>query len=257
MTSFEETLHEAGVRPTTLAPREARALAEHGVLILSDLVEGRDLEALRDAHQRLFAGDGGGGRPGQEGAARNVPLNAWEEPALLPLFTHPRLLAAVHAVLKRPFRLFLLGGRNPGRGHGLQGLHQDGLPRRPGADASVVTALWALDDFTAENGATRVVPGSHLLALPLPKSVRQPGAHHPDEMPVLPEAGSVLVFDGHLWHAGGENRGGASRRSYQVQFVARDSVMPPELPDPLPEHLRAVADQGTQHAVARIVLGAV
>jgi ectoine hydroxylase-related dioxygenase (phytanoyl-CoA dioxygenase family) len=243
MTSFESILREAGALPAPLSPTESRALSDHGLVILRDLTESRGLTALREAFERLLVA----GSAGRVGAARNVPLDAWDDPALLPLFTHPRLLAAVFAVLQRPFRLFLLGGRNPAQGHGLQGLHQDGLPRRPGEPARVVTALWALDDFAADNGATRVVPGSHRLEQPLPKPARQPRARHPDEMPVLPEAGSVLVFDGHLWHAGGENRSGAPRRSYQVQFVACDSAPPPDLPHSLPDSLGAVG---------RILLGA-
>jgi ectoine hydroxylase-related dioxygenase (phytanoyl-CoA dioxygenase family) len=249
MERFDEILAACGVTDASLLPFERRALDEHGVVILRDLVQGRALEDLRASHELRFAspGDAQGKVPGQQpaaagrvGAARNVELEAWADPAHRVLFTHPRLMGAVHAVLQRPFRLFLLGGRNPARGHGLQGLHQDWLPRRPGEPARVVTALWALDDFTPGNGATRVVPGSHRLVHALGKSFRQPHARHPDEMPVLPEAGAVLVFDGHLWHAGGENRSGAPRRSYQVQFVACDSAPPPGLPDALPEHLGEV-----------------
>lgn len=233
---FDELLATCGVGPNTLSPREARALDEHGVVILRDVAQSGALERLRAAFERTLAPAIGGGA-GREGAARNVELTAWSDERFLVLFTHPRVLAAARFVLGRPFRLFQLGGRSPARGHGRQGLHQDWLPRRPGDPASVVTALWALDDFTAKNGATRAVPGSHRLALPLPKSMRQPHARHPDEMPLLPEAGSVLLFDGHLWHAGAENASGAPRRSFQLQFVARDAAPPPDLPRSLPDHL--------------------
>jgi ectoine hydroxylase-related dioxygenase (phytanoyl-CoA dioxygenase family) len=56
----------------------------------------------------------------------------------------------------------------------------------------MVTTIWALDDFTEANGATRVVPGSH----------QEPGAR-PDPaetVPVEMAAGSVLIFSGRLWH---------------------------------------------------------
>jgi ectoine hydroxylase-related dioxygenase (phytanoyl-CoA dioxygenase family) len=63
----------------------------------------------------------------------------------------------------------------------------------------VCVALWALTDFDHANGATRLVPGSH-------RRDRRPAkgeqAEHVEaEMP----AGSVLLYDGSLWHGGGAN----------------------------------------------------
>lgn len=107
-----------------------------------------------------------------------------------------------------------------GPGERLQGLHADdglfkiGRPHRP----MMSTTIWALTDFTAENGATRIVPGSH----------RDPG--HPDpgsdsgdatlaiaaEMP----AGSVLIMDSQLWHCGGPNTTADDwRLGLNVQYV--------------------------------------
>jgi hypothetical protein len=58
----------------------------------------------------------------------------------------------------------------------------------------VANAMWMLDDFTEDNGATRVVPGSHLLG-------HGPDyGNLPDTVPVTGPAGTVMVFDGRLWH---------------------------------------------------------
>ncbi len=87
----------------------------------------------------------------------------------------------------------------PGEVH--QGLHSDdGLvsvprPRMP----MMVTTIWTFTDFTESNGATRVVPGSHLFDHEPRKG--EPVEHIAAEMP----AGSVLVVNGGTWHCGGAN----------------------------------------------------
>src|SRR5262249_29251496 len=112
------------------------------------------------------------------------------------------------------------GVRNPRPGFGQQGLHSDAVPRAAADPFSVVTAIWMLDDFTTENGATRVVPRSHLVTRPLAKSFAQPLAHHPEERVITGDAGSVLIFNGHLWHSGTQNRSQGPRRAVQMIFVA-------------------------------------
>lgn len=68
----------------------------------------------------------------------------------------------------------------------------------------VANTLIALDDFTEANGATRIVPGSHNWSVPVDPKREVTYA----EMP----AGSLLVFNGSLWHAGGGNRTSDQRR---------------------------------------------
>jgi len=80
----------------------------------------------------------------------------------------------------------------------------------------VMTAIWMLDDFTIENGATRVVPGSHVVTTPLAKALAQPLAHHPREIVITGRAGSVLIFNGHLWHSGRKNESRGPRRCVQM-----------------------------------------
>ncbi len=84
--------------------------------------------------------------------------------------------------------------------HGQQAqvLHyEQGIYPLPRDRDVMVTALWALDDFTAANGATRIVPGSHLR----PAGRPDPAEAIPAEMP----AGSVLPFSGRLYHGAGAN----------------------------------------------------
>jgi ectoine hydroxylase-related dioxygenase (phytanoyl-CoA dioxygenase family) len=61
----------------------------------------------------------------------------------------------------------------------------------------MLTAIWALDDFTAENGATLVVPGSH--------RNRHGKPARGEAVPMEMLAGSVMLFSGRLWHGAGAN----------------------------------------------------
>jgi ectoine hydroxylase-related dioxygenase (phytanoyl-CoA dioxygenase family) len=83
-------------------------------------------------------------------------------------------------------------------GQAAQVLHYDqGIYPVPRDRDVMLTAIWALDDFTASNGATHVVPGSHQPATSKP----DPGQAVPVEMP----AGSLLLFSGRLYHGAGAN----------------------------------------------------
>ena len=205
------------------------ALDELGYIVLERLLADEGIEALRAAFEAAFAGDlPASSRPGT--GTRHAQGLLGRDPSFAAVAEHPRVLGLVRHVLGRPFRLFQLSGRDPRPGFGLQGLHADWMPRTGGEPWSVVTAIWLQDDFTRQNGATRVVPGSHLRPGLLPMSMRQPASRHPGEVVVTAPAGSVLVFNGHLCHGGTRNRSAGPRRVLQCQYVATDRI-PPTLED--------------------------
>jgi ectoine hydroxylase-related dioxygenase (phytanoyl-CoA dioxygenase family) len=73
---------------------------------------------------------------------------------------------------------------------------------KPISPAAVCSVMWMVSDFSAENGATRLVPGSHL-------SGEQPDPAVPYSLETecgAGAAGSALIFDSRLWHATGANR---------------------------------------------------
>ena len=84
------------------------------------------------------------------------------------------------------------------------------------APAFTCNAMWTLDDFTADNGATIVVPGSHQFG-------RQPD-HDLDEganwVPAICPAGSAIVFESRTWHSTGANRSNATRIGLTINFCA-------------------------------------
>jgi len=215
----EEVLEACGVGPRTLAQGERAALDEQGYVVLAGCVGARELGAMRVAFDAAAGAASAEAGTARERGTRHVEVLA--HAAFDPLLAHARVLAAVHHVLGGAFRLAQVSGREPLSGFGRQGLHADWPPRPPGDAYRVATVLWMLDDFTADNGATRVVPGTHRLPGGVPKGFADPARRHPEERSALGSAGDALVLNGHLWHSGTENRSQRRRRSVQAVFVGR------------------------------------
>ncbi|KRC35008.1 MULTISPECIES: phytanoyl-CoA dioxygenase family protein [unclassified Lysobacter] len=129
----------------------------------------------------------------------------------------PRLLAAVGALIGERFFLAQVEGREPLPGCGHQGLHRDLSAQRPG---DTVNALAFFDDYGADNGATRLVPGSH-------RPTRDAPPLGPDDesrgTQLAGAAGDILVFDADLAHAGSRNPGDLRRRSVLIGYFAESN----------------------------------
>jgi ectoine hydroxylase-related dioxygenase (phytanoyl-CoA dioxygenase family) len=129
------------------------------------------------------------------------------------LVEHPRVLAAADAVLLpncANYRIGSLTGIEIWPGEGDQVLHLDDTiyPLRLPDTQLQISAMWALNDFTAENGATRVVPGSHK-RLP-PASDAMDSLSDEIVQAAMPR-GSLLLYLGTTLHGGGANRSKAPR----------------------------------------------
>lgn len=126
----------------------------------------------------------------------------------------PELLAAAGTLIGERFFLSQVEGREPLEGGGQQALHRDLCAQRPG---DTVVAIAYLDDYGPENGATRIVAGSHRSAQ------AQPLVDFNDCTQALQlsgRAGDILVFDADLVHAGSVNPTGARRRSLLIGYFA-------------------------------------
>jgi ectoine hydroxylase-related dioxygenase (phytanoyl-CoA dioxygenase family) len=130
------------------------------------------------------------------------------------LAVHPLLLAVLDGVLGPSHQLSAPTGIEIGPGEKAQVLHTDDaiypLPR-PHPEV-VLNSMWALDDFTETNGATRVVPGSHRW------TDRRPTED--ETVTVTMPAGSVLFIVGNLWHGGGANRTDRPRLGVLLEYAA-------------------------------------
>ena len=124
------------------------------------------------------------------------------------------VLAVAGALIGERFFLGQVEGREPLPGGGHQGLHRDFSAERPG---DTVNALAFFDDYGPDNGATRLVPGSHRQAADAPPVDLADESH---VVQLDGHAGDILVFDADLVHAASLNRSGAHRRSILIGYFA-------------------------------------
>jgi ectoine hydroxylase-related dioxygenase (phytanoyl-CoA dioxygenase family) len=216
------TLAELGVTASSIDSSTRQRLDEDGYVPLPGVLTGGQVQAIRARLAELTAaeGDEAGLEVHQEAGTDRLADLVNKDPIFEICFTHPAVLAAVAHVLGE-FRLSSLNSRavRPGQGH--QPLHADWGGPVPPPGYQVCNSIWLLDDFTSVNGATRVVPGSHRLAVRARDALPDPAAAHPGEVLLLAPAGTVVVFNSHLWHGGTHNRSEQPRRALHSYFTRR------------------------------------
>lgn len=129
------------------------------------------------------------------------------------VYLHPPVLKACCRIIKAPFRLSVLHGRTLRPRAVAQDLHLD--YERDSQGWTMVGFIFMVDEFRSDNGATRFIPGSHL-------------------WPEVPEylsegkqacgpAGSVILYNGSVWHGHTANSSGEPRRSLQGAYIRREA----------------------------------
>jgi ectoine hydroxylase-related dioxygenase (phytanoyl-CoA dioxygenase family) len=178
-------------------------LREQGYTIFENAIEPELVAALVAAIRRIEAESGAAprGNPAEGFATLRTYNLLAKDPVFQKMPVHDAVLPLVERVLDPGCLLSGMTAIDIGPGEKPQPIHPDDLvmtvprPHPP----LMCTSLWALTDFTAANGATRIIPGSHLEArMPDPKDL-------PESIPAEMPAGSVLIIDGSLWHGGGGN----------------------------------------------------
>lgn len=248
--SFGAVLAEFGVEETTLGAAERARLDEDGYLVVPGALRPAELAAIRSRVDELIVAEGerAGLEAHQEAGTDRLANLVDKGPVFDACWTHPVQLAAVAHVLFRPlslgapggagsgdpgprerdgpadadgFKLSSLNARSARPGQGLQALHADWPVAVPPGAYEACNSIWLLDDFREDNGATRVVPGSHRSGALPAERLADPMAPHPDEVLLVAPAGTCVVFNSHLWHGGTENRTAEPRRAIHGFFVRR------------------------------------
>jgi len=216
----------------SLTEEEKSFLDENGYLPLGQLLSKEQLDIIRQRIQELVTEEGKKGgfelfnskhikHPKEEGADRLA--NLVNKGAVFDqLYTHPKLLAGVEHVLGPEIQLSSLNYRAARPGKGLQKLHVDWKEAVDPGEFKVCNSIWLLDDFSVANGATRLVPGSHLRGKVPTDEMEDPEATHPEEIILEAPAGTVVIFNSHVWHGGTVNTTQDSRRAIHSYFCRRD-----------------------------------
>ena len=196
-------------------PDVAQRLAQDGYVVVPGLMSPDEVAAARADLDRVLTQTPTGrnafeGRSTQRVYALFAKTRTFDQAAI-----HPLLLEVLDRVLG-PCQLSAPVGIRIGPGEQAQMLHRDDsvypLPQ-PGPPV-VVNTMWPLDEFTAANGATRFIPGSHRWA-----PGRQPTAADPVATATM-SPGSVLIYLGSLWHGGGANTTSTPRLGVILEYAA-------------------------------------
>ncbi len=139
----------------------------------------------------------------------------------LGLITIPEILAAANHVIKDDIKICGLNLRNPIQGMGSQSIHIDGFPRNAPNDpyAGIVVFIF-LDDCKIENGAMRIISGTH-------KKLGWPDDHidinkkFSKEERIVCRAGTIVIANLNIWHAGAKNLNGDLRRVIMLNIKNR------------------------------------
>jgi hypothetical protein len=135
------------------------------------------------------------------------------------LYVYRPLLAACCLIIGQPFKLSAMLARTLEPGAPAQPLHAD--VKRGGDGWPLVGFIIMVDEFDAENGATRFVPGSHLLPREPNDLTKDATDASNGEVLACGSAGSIIIFNGSVWHGHTANRSNRSRRSVQGAFIPR------------------------------------
>ena len=201
---------------------EKRQLDELGYLVLPDFIPPPMLAELRDRVETLWAqeGDAAGSEFRPEPGTRRLANLVDKGAIFAELIAMPRILACMEHVIGPTYKLSSLNARstNP-RNPDSQPWHADTGAIADQRGYSVCNSVWMLDDFTTENGATRMVPRSHTWR-------RLPAPGNTDTLPeqelVTGKAGTVVIMNAHMWHGGTGNHTDRARRALHAFYTRGD-----------------------------------
>jgi len=192
------------------------AVERDGYVIVPSLIDRDLVDAIRDDVTDRLRHDSG--RNNFEGL-RTQRIYALIQKTLVcnPLVEHPLVLGLLDRVFEPNYLLSQLQVINILPGEDQQPIHyDDGFYRVPRPRPSLGAAtIFAIDDFTEDNGATVVIPGSHRWDDCAPDE-----ADVARQLPAVMRAGSMLFFLGTLWHGGGANRSASPRMCVTAQYCA-------------------------------------
>jgi len=185
---------------------QVQQLTDQGYVILPNLISGELLEQVRGALDDINNQTRMGIHEFEGYNTHRAYCVVSKSDAFDELIMNRTILSIIESYFGETPQLSASMGMTIYQGQAAQPLHRDSghYPLAWPHPPLEVNSIWAFDDFREDNGATRYVPATH----------RLPHNDRPDVQPLVAEmeAGSVLVYDGALWHGGGESTAEGARR---------------------------------------------
>ena len=188
-----------------------------GYAIVENAIPADLIEALNDTLLRLERDLDA--RPAMNGFEGHRTVRIYNllvhDPVFAQVPVHAAVLPIVEGVLDEGCLISSLSSIAIDPGESAQPIHADDqvIPLAKPHAPLVCNSMWALTDFTEANGATRLVPGSHLKPNP------EYGGAYETIAAAMPK-GSVLIWDGALWHGGGANQTDTRRTGIAMNYCA-------------------------------------
>ncbi len=209
--------------PTDDLDRAEHDLATHGICAVTGALEEAPLAEVRAALADAAQQDRRRARHGNEFLLDPDASNqrVWNllsrSPVFVDLVEHPAALRLLRRAIGWPMLLGNISGNITAPGGAAGVLHADQIfvPEPWPAAPQGANATWCIDDYTSDNGATRFVPGSHLLN----RMPRPDDASH--AVPLEAPAGTLAVFDSRVWHQTGANTSTDRRRAAVFAWYTR------------------------------------
>lgn len=236
-----QALWSLGVSTAAISLAQKKQLDKQGFFIVENVLNEADVALMQSEFERIHAAekDIGGHEVHVEPGARRISNIFNKTTAFDKCLWIPEVLAA-SAYLLGEIKVHGANLRDPVKGYGQQDLHVD-VPKKFDDDWWVVNSMIMFDDMTLDNGPTRVVPESHRWAPinvpyvnigdwePAPISAEDQaripkdlGAPYPGEVLVRAKAGSAIICNSAMWHAGTLKKGDAHRRMLHLTYTRRD-----------------------------------
>jgi hypothetical protein len=204
---------------TALRPTDARELHEHGFVVLPGPMSAAGMNRVSHAYDAMVASASADDvHAGNTTTRVNDFVNRGD--GFDALYVFAPLLEACCRVIGRDFKLSSIHARTLRPHTPAQELHVD--VRRDSPDWPLVGFILMIDEFHSNNGATRFVPGTHEKAELPEDAMADRRANYDGQVLATGPAGSLIVFNGSVWHGHTANGSDGARRSVQGAFIPRD-----------------------------------
>ncbi|MEP6298930.1 MAG: phytanoyl-CoA dioxygenase family protein, partial [Ilumatobacter sp.] len=205
------------VQPDTSAEAIHEILAGDGALVIDDLASVESIDAITAEMETFVEATPHGSDDFSGRTTKRTGALIARSPSSRDLVTHPLILDVAGRLMHQAstFQVHLTQLISIGPDSPSQSIHRDEWAFDFFAFPSDVhpqcNTIWAMTDFTEENGATRLIPGSQDWEVDLGHSVEE-------SVPAEMTKGSCLLYTGKVYHGGGANRSDRVRTGLNLTY---------------------------------------